>query len=229
MNKVNGILTLSLGTALILSSCSASKTAMNGGELDDMYFMASDAKVATEFAVANNNPQNFQSLNQAAPSTFEQENFSARNVNPEYIAKYQAQSQTQDSGTVYFDDTQAQETTPNVNVYNNFYGSSVNPNGWNGGSNVNVSLGFGMGWGMPMWGMPMGMWDPFWGWGNPWMMRPGFGWGIGWNSMWGWNVGMGWGMGGMWGMPGMGWGMGGMWGMRLGLGRSRLGYTWLGR
>ena len=224
--NLNKILTIGAGTMLLLSSCSTSYNAMKGGESDDLYFMASDTRVATQFAVANNNPQNFQSLNTVTPNQFEQENFSARNVNPEYIAKYQAQSTTEETGTVYFDDNETQESAPNVNVYNNFYGS-----GMNGGAfprsnfNLNFGLGFGapmwgmgMGWGMPMWGM--GMWDPFWG--MPmWGMRPGWNMGFGWNSMWGWNMGFGWGMGGMWGNPWMNpWMGGGMWGwgMRPGWG-----------
>jgi hypothetical protein len=220
MMNLNKILTLGAGAVILLSSCSTSYNAMKGGESDDLYFMASDATVATQFAVANNNPQNFQSLNSINSNEFEQENFSARNVNPEYIAKYQTQSSSQDSGTVYFDDNETQETSPNVNVYNNFYGSGAGVNGAGfGQSNFNFGLGFGMGmgmgmgWGMPMWGM--GMWDPFWG--MPmWGMRPGWGMGFGWNSMWGWNMGMGMGMGWgmpMWGNPWMNPWMGGMWGM----------------
>ncbi|MFD2202776.1 hypothetical protein [Shivajiella indica] len=227
MMNLNKILTIGAGAVLMLSSCSTSYNAMKSGESDDLYFMASDNRVATQFAVENNNPQNFQSLNSVRPNEFEQESFSARNVNPEYIAKYQSQANTEDTGTVYFDDNATQESTPNVNVYNNFYGSSVNPNGFPQ-SNFNLSLGFGfgapmwgMGWGMPMWGM--GMWDPFWG--MPmWGMRPGWGMGFGWNSMWGWNMsfgfGMGWGMP-MWGNPWMNpWMGGGMWGwgMRPGWG-----------
>ncbi|MGY6743157.1 MAG: hypothetical protein ACXIUQ_10510 [Cecembia sp.] len=242
MMNLNKILTIGAGAVLLLSSCSSSYNAMRGGETDDLYFMASDARVATEFAVNNNTPQTFQSLGDANTSTFDQENFSARNVNPEYLARYQSQTPTEDGGTVYFDDNGVQEAAPNVNVYNNFYGSGFNGAGF-GQSRFNLNLGFGMGWGMPMmgwgmpmmgWGMPMmgmGMWDPFWdpfwgpgmgmgfgpAWG--WGMRPGFG--FGWNSMWGWNAGfgMGWGnpwMGGMWGWRNP-W-MGGMWGMGPGWG-----------
>lgn len=237
MKNLNNILSLGAGAILLLSSCSTSYNAMRGGENDDLYFMASDARVATEFAVNNNNPQTFQSLNSVSSTEFDQENFSSRNVNPEYIARYQTQTATEDSGTVYFDDNEVQ-ATPNVNVYNNFYGSGAGlPGGGFGASRFNLNLGFGFGspmwgWGAPMmgWGMPMmggfydPFWDPFWGssfgWGmRPgfgWGMRPSFGWGMGWNSMWGMNMGFGWGMGGMWGNPWMG-GMYG-WGMRPGFG-----------
>jgi hypothetical protein len=248
MKNLNKILTLGAGAILILSSCSTSYNAMRGGESDDLYFMASDAQIATEFAVSNNNPQNFQSLNNIEAAQFEQENFSARNVNPEYLAKYQSQSNVGDTGGAYFDDSDGQQEG-NVNVYNNFYGSGAGlPGQGFNNSRVNFNLGFGfgapmwgMGWGMPMmgmgWGMPMmGMWDPFWG--MPmmgWGMRPGFGMGMGWNSMWGWNMGMGmgmgWGMGGMWGNPWMNPWMGGgmgMWGMRPGWGWGAPGIGWGG-
>ena len=233
--NLNKILTLGAGAVFMLSSCSSSFNAMKGGESDDLYFMASDARVATEFAVRNNNPQNFQSLNNTTPDAFEQENFSARNVNPEYLARYQSQAANEDAGMVYFDENEGAQNAPNVNVYNNFYGSGFSGPGFGQSRfNLNFGMGFGFGspwgFGMPMmgWGMPMmGMWDPFWdpfwgpgmGFGMPmmgWGMRPS--WGLGWNSMWGWNAGfgMGWGnpwMGGMWGMrPGWGWGPGLGWG-----------------
>lgn len=196
MKNLNKILIIGAGAVLVFSSCSTSQTATRGRETDDLYFMASDVKVATQFAVSNNNPQNFNQLNTVNPADFEQENFSARNVNPEYIAKYQSQSATDNTGEVYFDDEQAQD--PNVNVYNNFYGSGAGVNGAGFNSGLNVNVGFGMGFGAPMWGMGMG-------WGMPM-------WGMGWNSMWGWNVGIGWGMP-MWGNPWMNpWMGGGMWG-----------------
>lgn len=220
---------------IALTSCSTSFNAMKGGEMDDLYFMASDARVATEFAVRNNNPENFRSINSLNRENFQQENFSARNVNPEYIARYSEQAVSQDGETVYFDDAEVQ-SAPNVNVYNNFYGAGANGLGWNQ-PRMNFNLGLGFGFGGGMWGNPwmmpgfgwggmgmmgMGMWDPFWdpfwpgmGFGPGFGMGfgPGFGWGMrpgfGWNSMWGMNAGFGWG-GGMWGnpwmRPGLGWG-----------------------
>ncbi|MCH6201453.1 hypothetical protein MMU07_17865 [Aquiflexum sp. LQ15W] len=216
MKNLNKILILGAGTVLVLSSCSTSQTATRGRETDDLYFMASDVKVATQFAVSNNNPESFKQLNTVNPGEFEQENFSARNVNPEYIAKYQSQTATPNSGEVYFDDNEMQESNPNVNVYNNFYGSGAGVNGAGFNSGLNVNVGFGMGFGAPMWGMGMGWGMPMWGMGMGWGM-PMWGMGMGWNSMWGWNMGMGmgmgWGMGGMWGNPWMNpWMGGGMWG-----------------
>lgn len=229
MKRLNKFLPFGAAAVIALTSCSTSFNAMKGGETDDLYFMASDARVATEFAVRNNNPENFRSLNTVTQESFEQENFSARNVNPEFIARYSEQSSGQGDETVYFDDAQIQENAPNVNVYNNFYGTGANGMGWNQ-PRMNLNLGLGFGFGGGMWGNPwmmpgfgwggmgmmgMGMWDPFWdpfwpgmgfGPGFGWGMRPGFG--FGWNSMWGMNAGFGW--GGMWGnpwmRPGFGWG-----------------------
>lgn len=240
MKRLNNFLPFGVAAAIALTSCSTSFNAMKGGETDDLYFMASDARVATEFAVRNNNPENFRSFNSLTQESFQQENFSARNVNPEYIARYSEQT-VQDNETVYFDDAETQ-SAPNVNVYNNFYGAGANGMGWNQ-PRMNFNLGLGFGFGGGMWGNPwmmpgmgwggmgmmgMGMWDPFWdpfwpgmgfGPGFGWGMRPG--WGLGWNSMWGMNAGFGWGGMGMWGnpwmRPGFGWG-GGMWGPGWGWG-----------
>lgn len=236
MKSFKKILSLGAGAVLLLSSCSTSYNAMKG-ESDDLYFMASDAQVAREFAVRNNTPQNFQALSSVNEQEFQQENFSARNVNPEYIAKYQVQNNTAESGTVYFDDeAAAQGNNPNINVYNNFYGSGFNNGGWNSPRfNFNMGLGLGFGspffgmpmWGgmpmmgMPMWGSPFGFYDPFMFdpfWGSPWnwRMRPGFGMGFGWNTMMGWNMGFGMGFGSMWGSP---WGMP-VWGRPWGFGNT---------
>ncbi|MFD2037689.1 hypothetical protein ACFSKL_23040 [Belliella marina] len=208
MKRLNNFFTLGAGVIVLLSSCSTSYNAMQGGESDDLYFMASDARVATEYAVSNNNPNNFQSLNQTTSDQFEQENFSARNVNPEFIAKYQADSNAGDEGSVYFDDNEVVENNPNVNVYNNYYSNAGN----------NFNSGFGSPFFNPMmmggfspWGMgfsPWGMggfYDPFWGPGFG--MMPGFGFRPGFNM----SIGMGFGFGNPWMMRrGFGMGMMGM-------------------
>jgi hypothetical protein len=203
------------------------------GETDDLYFMASDAAIATEYAVQNNTPKNFQSLNEVSPSEFEQENFSERNVNPEYIAKYQTQSaDTADSGTIYFDEAEGQENDPNVNVYNNYYSNA---------NSGNFNSGFGSPWGfnpMFMTGFsPFGMgYSPFgMGFHDPFMMSP-FGFRPGFNLSLGFGFGSpfmmnrwmrpGFGFGGFYDpfMMGMGgFGMGGF-GMGLGYGGLYPGY-----
>ncbi|EIM73202.1 hypothetical protein A3SI_18315 [Nitritalea halalkaliphila LW7] len=123
MKNLMTYVSLGVGAALALSSCSSSYTAMRGGETDDLYFMASDARVATQFAVQNNNPENFRALKRQADAPEMQENFSARNVNPEYLARYAAPADSaDDEGAVYFDDERfdARQQPANVNVYNNF-------------------------------------------------------------------------------------------------------------
>lgn len=212
------------------------------GETDDLYFMASDARVATEFAVNNNNPNNFQRLNQTTQEEFQQENFSARNVNPEYIARYQAESNTADEGSVYFDDNQVADNNPNINIYNNY---SSNPgNNFNsgfGGSpffNPMMMGGFSP-WGMGMGGFSpwgMGMYDPFWGGGFGMMPGMGFGFRPGFNM----SIGLGFGFGNRWMHPGFGWGGGfydpffprfgmGFGGLYSGFGYGGFGYGGFGR
>lgn len=185
MNNSITIRYLGAFALLGLASCSTSQTALRG-ESDDLYFMASDAAVATEFAVANNNPENFRALERIDAEEYQQENFSAKNVNPEYIAKYQsAAAPADEDGTVYFDDSEqrvAQGEEGDINIYNNFRGPGSNFNsGW--GMNPWMMSPMMMG-GFSPWGMGMGgFYDPFWG--------PGFGFRPGFNM----SLGLGFGMG----------------------------------
>ncbi|GMQ24484.1 hypothetical protein Aoki45_11660 [Algoriphagus sp. oki45] len=200
--------------ALSISSCSTNKMAMNGAN-DNLYFMASDVKIATQYAVENNNPKTFQSLENENSLT--EENFSARNVNPEYISRYQATSEAEESGIVYFDEGGSEQVAQgNINAYDNFYSANGNQNG--NSPNINFNFGLGFGSMFSPWGM--GFYDPFWGpgwgwrpgfslsfgfgWGNPWM---GMGWGNPWMMGWGNPWMMGWGAPGFgWGYPMYGWG-----------------------
>lgn len=191
--------------SLVITSCSSNKMAASSVD-DNVYFMASDVKMATQYAVENNNPQSFKNL--AAEPTLAEENFSSRNVNPEYISRYQSTTQPTDleEAVLYFDESApAQNTTSNINAYDN-YSSFNNGTGGNGPTiNFNMGFGFGSPWafGNP-WGM--GFYDPFWNPWGPWGFRPGFsvgigiGWGFG-NPYWGPSFGMG----GYWG-PSLGWG-----------------------
>ncbi|MFL0683667.1 MAG: hypothetical protein ACJLTB_10665 [Algoriphagus aquaeductus] len=192
MKKISIIPASVLLGSLVIASCSTNKMAMNSAD-DNLYFMASDVKIATQYAVANNNPSTFQNLTQ--DQTVSQENFSSRNVNPEYISRY-GQSTTQSGDeVVYFDDTQDQvaQTQPNIDVYNSFSVNNFN-SGW---GNSAFNFGMGMGFGMNPFGM--GFYDPFF---NPfWGFRPGFN--VGLNFGWGrpfyrpmWGMGMGMGFGG---------------------------------
>jgi len=233
MKNINSILYITAIAGLGLASCSPGATAMRG-ESDDLYFMASDAAVATEFAVQNNTPKNFREVKQADPQQLTQENFSAKNVNPEYIARYQRQD-PEDEGSVYFDESgeaASDRGDADVNVYNNFYGQGAGNQFNRGGFGMNPWMnpmmmgmgGFGM---MNPWMNPMmggfGMMNPWMM--DPWMMgmggfgmRPGFGMSVGMGfgfNRFGMGFGNPWMMGSRFGMMGMG-GFG-MMGMGMGM------------
>ncbi|SDZ42525.1 MULTISPECIES: hypothetical protein [Rhodonellum] len=209
MKKLNTFAVLGAGLIVMLSSCSTSYNAMKG-ETDDLYFMASDANLATEFAVNNNNPQNFQSLKNVNSAEFEKENFSARNVNPEYIAKYQAeQNAGSENETVYFDEADAQANQGNINVYNNYSSNAGNFNSGFGNPWMMNSMfmggfsPFGMGMGMGMMSpFGMGFYDPFWGPSMGMGMMSPFGFRPGFNL----SIGMGFGFGNPWMRRGFGMG-----------------------
>jgi uncharacterized membrane protein YgcG len=149
-------------TSLILStlafaSCNTNKMASSAAP-DNLYFMASDTKMSRSYAVQNNKPESFQNLSTINEDSFEQENFSSRNVNPDYIAKYQSETNSVDGETVYFEEgtegTPNTQGTPNIDVYNNYY--SAAPGSFGGFNNsFNSGLGFG-GFGMNGFGSPFG-------------------------------------------------------------------------
>lgn len=144
---------------------------------DNLYFMSSDAKVATEYAVQNNNREQFQTIS-SATETIPQESFSSRNVNPDYIARYQAEENTSQEEIVYFDEAGEDGSNPDINAYDNY---RVGNSGTNSNFNSSMAFGMGMMYGMNSFGMsPFGMgsfYDPFWGGGYG--FRPGFSMNIG--------------------------------------------------
>lgn len=177
--------------AVAMSSCNSNKLAVATTD-DNMYFMSADVKKASQNAVANNQPATFQNLANAA--AVPQDNFSSKNVNPEYLSRYGQVNGDVDQDVVYFDDNQqaATGTTPNIDIYNNFSVYNGNAAWRNPAFNMGFSpfgmgmgIGFnpiGMGMGFSPFGMGMGMgfspfgfgiYDPFinpwWGW------RPGWG------------------------------------------------------
>ncbi|MFO7826762.1 MAG: hypothetical protein R6V72_22710 [Cyclobacterium sp.] len=233
MINFNPIRTVGAIAVLGLAACSTSYNASRSGEeTDNLYFMASDARIATEFAVKNNNPENFKEIDQIQSFDGETDNFSSKNVNPEYIAKYQrSTAPAEEEGTVYFDDAETGEGQaqgdPNINAYDNYRGSNGN-NPVVNNYFMNPMMGMGMnpmmmgmgGFYDPFWGPGfggMGLYDPFWGSGFG--FRPGF-------NM---SIGMGFGWGNRFMRPGMGfydpfWGPG--FGFRPGFGGLYGGGMW---
>lgn len=202
MNNLFTIRFIGALAVLGLASCSTNYSALKG-ESDDLYFMASDAKVATEFAVQNNNRENFKQLEQVSAEEYVPENFSAKNVNPEYLAKYQAQDNQAEEGTVYFDESTGETVASeggDINIYNNFRGNSGynNFNSWN--MNPWMMSSMYSPWVFRPWGMGS-FYDPFWG--------PGFGYRPGFNL----SLGLGFGFGSR-----LGWGFGNPWRYGYGMG-----------
>ena len=187
MKKLSILLTPAVLGTLVLASCSSSQMATNGAS-DNMYFMASDAKLSTEYAVQNNNPETFQEFNSL--NNVPEESFSSRNINPDYISRYQSETTETSDDVVYFDENSTvSEGTPDIDVYNNYYVGNSGNSSW-----ANPSFAFNMGfmYGFNPWGF--GMYDPFYG--PSWGYRPGF-------SM---SFGLGWGFGSPFMRPGFGWG-----------------------
>lgn len=174
--------------SLVISSCSSNKMASSGAD-DNLYFMASDVKMATEYAVDNNTPESFKNI--AEQPALIEGSFSSRNVNPEYISRYQASENAtaSEDGVVYFDESEGDQfTTGNINAYDNYTASNSGSGSGNYSPNVNFNFGLGFGynpfaWGMsPYMGMNYGMgFMPglsiglSYGFGYP--MYPGYGWG----------------------------------------------------
>lgn len=166
MINFNPIRTMGAFAILGLAACSTSYQASNmGGEVDNLYFMASDARIATEYAVSNNNPENFKEIEQIRDIDGEVENFSAKNVNPEYIAKYQSSAvPAAEESTVYFDDSEGQTEfgtdDPNINAYDNY-------SNYNGSGSVtnNFFMSPMMGFGMSSM-MMRSMYNPYYGFGG---------------------------------------------------------------
>ncbi len=183
-----------------MSACSTNKLATTG-EQDNLYFMASDARIATEFAVQNNNPESFESLGSLNSESYKGENFSSRNVNPEYIARYTTVEDTASNDMVYFDEGIETSGEGDINAYDNY---RVNNSNSSFGSGFYPSMSFNIGYmgGFSPWGMGYynPFYDPFF---MPGMMYPSFGFRPGFNI--GIGIGFGFGYGSMWG-PSFGWG-----------------------
>jgi len=197
-----------LAGVILFASCNSSQLASSGA--DNLYFMASDEKLATEYAVQNNNPEQFETLAEINSDFPSEESFSSRNVNPDYIARYQSETPSAEEDIVYFDEGQNPELegegSANIDAYNNYYSA---PAGGNSGFNPTFNMNIGFMGGFSPWGYGYNPWM----WGSGWGFNPGLSIGIGFgfgSPFWGPNFGLGWGMpiypGWGWGYPGYGWG-----------------------
>ena len=196
MKKIAIIPASLLLCAVVMSSCNSNKLAVATTD-DNMYFMSADMKKASLNAVSNNQPATFQEL--AVANAVPQDNFSSKNVNPEYLSRYGQVNGNTDQEVVYFDDNQQSSTgsTPNIDIYNNYTSYNGNAAWRNPAFNMGFSpFGMGMGFspygiglgyspfGMGMMGFSpfgMGMYDPFfnpgWGWRPGFNLSLNFGWG----------------------------------------------------
>lgn len=156
--------------ALFAWSCAPEQYASRT-EFDDIYVSSKDIKeVGFEQLVSNNQAQNFNRLQQA-PEINELENFSAKNVNPDFLARYSNDASTADLTS---DDYFVEDFNANQNQNGGLLGNTTYNNFM-----VNNNQGFG---GNPMFWDPF--WDPMWGPGmSTWGMMNTFGpmgaWGFG--------------------------------------------------
>jgi hypothetical protein len=218
MKPLHSLKAFFLPLAIFLGACSQGNYTQSSGEYDDMYFTSRDRTrnlpVNTFNQTSQTTPNNTTTWNW---DTEEQESFSSKNVNPDYISRYSNSSDQVDQNSnqdEYFVENPTRNnlsTARNQNsptIVNNYYGNA----GFGGFGGFGAPGMFYDPW---MWGGgSMFMHDP-WMWGHagfydPWMMRrsrwmrPGWNVGFGWNSWGGSFINMGYGAG--WGHdPFWGW------------------------
>jgi hypothetical protein len=205
--------------AMSIWSCAPDQFA-RVGEVDDIYFASTDRReVPFERLVNNNRSQNFQQYQQANEISA-LESFSARNVNPDFVARYNndVSVASLSSDDYFVEGFGAQDVG---HRFNSGLGTAGNTT-YNNFTVVNRNMGMGM---SPFMGNPF-FWDPFW---DP-MWGPGF-------STWGvfntfgpvgaWGMGPGWNRGFSVGF-GMGFNTWNSWGMnRMMFGWNRLTPAWM--
>ena len=190
-------LTLGLAAIGLLGSCATSDQFAQTSEYDDLYFTASDRNTV-EFTKLND-PKKAEY--QRGSYVYDQQSFSSKNVNPEYIARYNnsgnqqnlQQEENAQSDEYYVEEYEREDLreVDQPQIINNFYGAG-GPYSTFGNPAFNR---WGLGGFYDPFFYPF-MMDPFFGASafGPWGMRPGL------------NVGLSFG----WGRPG--WGFGNAWG-----------------
>lgn len=170
-------------------------------ENDDLYFRSKDRQKATSTATESyvSNYDNFKRQHfpeayaqESRPNTNPTDSYSARQINPEYVARANAEQASEDNQN-YFVEGYTPATAPNISYYGN---SSLN-NNWNNA------------WYTPGWYGPArfnNWYSPYYGFYDPWM-NPFWGYGLGWNygfsNYWapwgsGWNIMIGYSWGNPW-------------------------------
>ncbi|MFN3841337.1 MAG: hypothetical protein ACK4RF_11595 [Cyclobacteriaceae bacterium] len=175
-------------------------------ENDDLYFRSKDrqkpANITTDSYVSNYD--NFK--RQHFPEDYAQESkinptdsYSARQVNPEYISRANAEQASEDEQNYFIQGYNAPSTSPSGYYGNSSWNNSWNTNnwyapGWYGPSRFNnwysPYYGFYDPWMNPFWGNTPGWnygfsnyWAP---WGSGWNIMIGYSWGNTWcNNFWG--------------------------------------------
>jgi hypothetical protein len=195
-------------------------------EYDDMYFRSKDREMLTtsvsspsagKDSYSSFKKKHFEDVTMLDEYINPSDSYSARNINPEYIARSSSAQATADEGNYFVEGYSPQmlnsmnrNNTSNFNTMNNswyntgwfgpsFYGAR-SPYSFYGMNDPWMMNRFG-------YGMGMGMYDPWmmnrygagFGWNDPWMMNPyrtGFGFNQGWslsmNSFWGNSFGGSW-------------------------------------
>jgi hypothetical protein len=175
-------------------------------ENDDMYFRAKDREKlnANEVAASfDSHSSNRKSKPESVPSPQEfvnpTDSYSARNINPEYVSRSNAEQAVQEESyfvegyTPHYDSY----SSANRNAYNSPYNNTWGNNAWGWRNNW-----YGNPYGWNTWNDPF--YSPYYGYGNPWM-NPYAGYGSGWSltmsyywgNSWGngWNYGLAYGYG----------------------------------
>lgn len=217
-------LVFSIAAALIVSSSFAQSV-----EYDDMYFNSKDRKKLKEKEAAEQAAYNQSASARHKAKSEDAEiyadndlsaNYSARNQNPEFAARQNAQSATEEGDYFTSDYSYANSTYANasrVNSWNNNYRNWYN-NAWVANNYWGSSI---YGWNSPYYGSYYDTW------GNPWMnpyyrsswstsfsFYMGSGWNYGYGNNWGWSMGFGYGNPyyNSWASWGPSYGWGGGWG-----------------
>jgi hypothetical protein len=206
-----------IGLALLVSVSAFAQ------EVDDMYFRSKDREKVNAASVSkaaqgdlySSNYDTFKKKNFSDPTMLDEyyanptDSYSARNVNPEFIARSNSTQAAEDEQNYFMEGYNNTFSSPAMVLSGN--AMSMN-NTWNNPM-------YSPGWFGPSWNNSF--YSPYYGFNNPWgnsyWCGPGFntGWSMNMSSFWGngWNPGWSMGLGYSWGNPFMGNMWGPSWGM----------------